>query len=366
LGRRFRRNDVEFETTTICGDCHRWAPALGGSVAAIPSDWQSEAFQAAERSYLRAFRQLELSGPQTWASSVMRRLRRRVREAEKEKLTKLYEQLAANEHRSTLPIGQAHSFDTHQAALPEEQKKMGRELSADEQIGQPRSFAAHEAALSEEDNVGGELSADEQIGQARSLAAHEAALSEEDNVGGELSADEQIVQARSLAAHEAALSEEDNVGGELSADEQIVQARNFATHEAEQENVGRELSADEQIGQARTATHEAALSEEQNVGGELSADEQIGQARNFATHEAALSEEQNVGGELSADEQIGQTRSFATHEVASSGEQKNVARERVKKDAIALRMAYITIKVDEIFEDGRRPVVEKVRHIRES
>jgi hypothetical protein len=278
---------------------------LAEAVAAIPPDWQPEAFQAAERSYLRAFRQLELSGPQTWASSVMRRLRRRVREAEKEKLTKLYEQLAANEHRSTLPIGQAHSFDTHQAALPEEQKKMGRELSADEQIG-----------------------------QARSLAAHEAALSEEDNVGGEHSADEQIVQARDFATHEA---EQENVGRELSADEQIGQARNFATHEAEQENVGRELSADEQIGQARTATHEA-----------------------------ALSEEQNVGGELSADEQIGQTRSFATHEVASSGEQKNVARERVKKDAITLRMAYIMINVDEIFEDGRRPVVEKVRHIRES
>jgi hypothetical protein len=309
-------------------------PHLAEAVAAIPSDWQSEAFQAAERSYLRAFRQLELSGPQTWASSVMRRLRRRVREAEKEKLTKLYEQLAANEHRSTLPIGQAHSFDTHQAALPEEQKKMGRELSADEQIGQARSLAAHEAALSEEDNVGGEHSADEQIVRARSLAAHEAALSEEDNVGGEHSADEQIVQARDFATHEA---EQENVGRELSADEQIGQARNFATHEAEQENVGRELSADEQIGQARTATHEA-----------------------------ALSEEQNVGGELSADEQIGQTRSFATHEVASSGEQKNVARERVKKDAIALRMAYIMINVDEIFEDGRRPVVEKVRHIRES
>src|SRR4029077_8695280 len=105
-------------------------PQLAEAVAAIPPDWQPEAFHAAERSYLRAFRQLELSGPQTWASSVMRRLRRRVREAEKEKLTKLYEQLAANEHRSTLPIGQAHSFDTHQAALPEEQKKMGRELSA--------------------------------------------------------------------------------------------------------------------------------------------------------------------------------------------------------------------------------------------
>jgi hypothetical protein len=57
---------------------------------------QPAAFQAAERSYLNAFRQLGLSGPQTWVSSVMRRLRRRVRDAEKEKLAKLYEQLSAN------------------------------------------------------------------------------------------------------------------------------------------------------------------------------------------------------------------------------------------------------------------------------
>ena len=84
------------------------------------SGWQPEAFQAAERRYLRAFRQLELSGPQTWASSVMRRLRRRVREAEKEKLKKLYEQLSANEHRSALPFGR--SFDTHGAASSGEQE----------------------------------------------------------------------------------------------------------------------------------------------------------------------------------------------------------------------------------------------------
>jgi hypothetical protein len=73
-----------------------------------------------------------------------------------------------------------------------------------------------------------------------------------------------------------------------------------------------------------------------------------------------------VGGELSADEQVGQSHSFATHEAAPSGEQENVARESVKKDAVALRMAEIMIKVDEIFDDGRRAVVEKVRHIRES
>jgi hypothetical protein len=52
----------------------------------------------------------------------MRRLRRRVREAEKEKLTKLYEQLSANEHGSALPFGQARTFDTHQAASSGEQK----------------------------------------------------------------------------------------------------------------------------------------------------------------------------------------------------------------------------------------------------
>jgi hypothetical protein len=73
-----------------------------------------------------------------------------------------------------------------------------------------------------------------------------------------------------------------------------------------------------------------------------------------------------VGRELSADEQIGQAHSFATHQATSSGEQKNAGRESVKKDAVALRMAEIMIKVDEIFDDGRRAEVEKVRHIRES
>jgi hypothetical protein len=212
-------------------------PHLAGAVAAIPPDWQPAAFQAAERSYLKAFRQLGLSGPQTWASSVMRRLRRRVREAEKEKLTKLYEQLSANEPGSALPFGQAHSFVPHQAALSEDQKNVGRELSADEQIGEEHSFA----------------------------------------------------------------------------------------------------------------TPEAASPEERNAAGELSIDEQIGHEHSFATHEAGSSEEQNVAAELSAGEQIGQEHSFATHEAA----QKNVARESVKKDAVALRMASIMIRVDEIFDDGR-------------
>jgi hypothetical protein len=70
----------------------------------------------------------------------MRRLRRRVREAEKEKLTKLYEQLSANEHRSALPFGQARSFDTHQAASSGEQKNAGRELFTDEQIWASTQF----------------------------------------------------------------------------------------------------------------------------------------------------------------------------------------------------------------------------------
>jgi hypothetical protein len=115
----------------------------------------------------------------------MRRLRRRVREAEKEKLEKLYEQLSAKEHRSTLPFGQAHSFDTHQAASSGEQKNSGRELFADEQIGQAHSIATHEAASSgEQKNVGRELSADEQIGQAHSFATHEATSSGEQKNAG--------------------------------------------------------------------------------------------------------------------------------------------------------------------------------------
>jgi hypothetical protein len=222
-------------------------PHLAEAVAAIPPDRQPAAFQAAERNYLKAFRQLGLSGPQTWASSVMRRLRRRVREAEKEKLAKLYEQLSANEHDSALPFGQARSFVPHKAALSEDQKNVGGELSADEQIGEEHSFATQEAALSED---------------------------------------------------------------------------------------------------------------QKNMGGELSADEQVGEEQSYATQEAASSEEQNVAGELSADEQI-QAHSFATKEAGLSEEQKNVARESVKKDTVAPRMARIIIRVDEIFDDGRHPMVDK-------
>ena len=66
-----------------------------------------------------------------------------------------------------------------------------------------------------------------------------------------------------------------------------------------------------------------------------------------------------MGGELSADEQVGEEHSFAAGEAASSEEQKNVARESVKKDAVAQRMARIRIRVDEIFDDGRHPMVDK-------
>jgi hypothetical protein len=132
--------------------------------------------------------------------------------------------------------------------------------------------------------------------------------------------------------------------------------------------VGKELAADEQIGRALSfVTLEAALSEEQKVAGELSANEQIGQAHGFGPHQAALSEDQkNAAGEVAANEQIGEAHSFATHEAALSEEQKNVVRESVKKDAVALRMAKIMIKVDEIFDDGWRPMVAKVRHIKTS
>ena len=99
-------------------------PHLAEAVAAIPPDCQVKAFEAAERSYLRTFRQLGLSGPETWASSVMRRLRRRVREAsltDRDKLKKLYEQLSANGCLETVP-GKGHSFDIHDTASSAEAK----------------------------------------------------------------------------------------------------------------------------------------------------------------------------------------------------------------------------------------------------
>jgi hypothetical protein len=213
-------------------------PHLAETVAAIPPDRQPEAFQAAERSYLRAFRQLGLSGPQTWTSSVMRRLRRRVGEVEKEKLTKLYEQLSVNEHGTAPPIGQTHSFDGDLATSSEGQKSVEKELFPDEQIDQTHTLATDEV-------------------------------------------------------------------GEFSADEQIGQGHNFAIDEAVSE---------------------------QNVVREIPPDKQIGQAHNFASDEAASSEKRDVVSE-------------------ASPEEKSVARESIKKDRAALRMAKIMIKIEDVFDD---------------
>ena len=190
-------------------------PHLAEAVAAIPHDCQRKAFEAAERSYLRTFRQLGLSGPETWASSVMRRLRRRVREAgltEKDKLKKLYEQISTNEHLSILSVGQAHRFATHETASSGEAKNRGsdgefdklklyEQISTNEHlslpsVGQAHRFATPQATSSEEAKnhardgdklkLYEQLSTDEQISQAPSFGRHEAAPSgDQKNVGRE-------------------------------------------------------------------------------------------------------------------------------------------------------------------------------------
>ena len=75
-------------------------PHLAEAVSAIPAEYQAKALKAAESSYLKTFRQMGLSEAesQTWASSVMRRLRRHVAQkelTEKDKLKKLHEQLSS-------------------------------------------------------------------------------------------------------------------------------------------------------------------------------------------------------------------------------------------------------------------------------
>ena len=286
-------------------------PHLAEAVAAIPRDCQVKAFEAAERSYLRTFRQLGLPGPETWASSVMRRLRRRVREAgltEQDKLKKLYEQLSADER-----IGQAYGFNTHDTASSADQKNVGRE-------GEFDKLKLHE-----------QLSTDEQIGQAPSFDIHETAPSGDQM---QLSADECLEiapwQAHSFARHEAGSS-------------------------GDQKDVGREGEFD------KLRSHE-----------QPSADEclETVQRQALGTHDAAsLGEVKNHGREgafdrlefyeqLSADEQIGQARDI--RDPAPSREQKNVEGEGVKKAAVALRMAEFLIRVDEIFGDARRAVAEKV------
>jgi len=397
-------------------------PHLAEAVAAIPPDCQVKAFEAAERSYLRTFRQLGLSGPETWASSVMRRLRRRVREAgltEKDKLKKLYEQISTNEHLSILSVEQAHRFATHETASSGEAKNRGRDgefdklklyeqISTNEHlslpsVGQAHRFATPQATSSEEAKnhardgdklkLYEQLSTDEQIGQAPSFGRHEAAPSgDQKNVGREGEFDK-------LKSYE-----------QLSADECLEtvprQAHRFATHEAgpsgEQKNLGKEgdfdklklyeqLPAGKQVTQAPSfGIHDTASSGEKNdVGREgevdklksyeqLSADECLETLRQAdGTHDAASSGEQkDVGREgesdklklyeqLSAGEQIGQASSFDIHVAASSREEKDVGREGAKKAAVALRMAKFLINVDEIFDDERLPGTDEVRHIRE-
>jgi hypothetical protein len=151
-------------------------PRLAETVAAVPPDCQVKAFEAAERSFLRTFRQLGLSGPETWASSIMRRLRRRVGKAcltEKDRLQKLYEELSASGGLETEP-GQAHSFDIHDTASSGEQKDVGREdefdklelfrqLSDHKEIGLARSFDTHDETSSRvRKNIGKEGQFDNQ------------------------------------------------------------------------------------------------------------------------------------------------------------------------------------------------------------
>ena len=305
-------------------------PHLAEAVAAIPPDCQVKAFEAAERSYLKTFRQLGLSGPETWASSVMRRLRRRVREAcltERDKLKKLYEQLSANECLETVP---GHSFGTHDTALSGEQKDIGSEgefdklklyQQNDQQIGQAHSFATHEAASSE--------------GELDMLKLHE-----------QLSVDVQIGQEKNSVVREYEFDKQ------LTTGEQTAHSLSFELHGAgssgEQKNVEREGEFD------KLNLHEQA-------------DEQIGQAHNFDTHDAASSEGEfdklKLREQLSTGDQIGQADRFDINDAASSGEQKDVGREGAKKAAIALRMTEILINIDEIFGGAQRAGVENV-HMR--
>jgi len=311
-------------------------PHLADVVAAIPPDCQRKAFEAAERSYLRTFRQLGLSGPETWASSVMRRLRRRVREAgltEKDKLKKLYEQISTNEHLSILSVGQAHRFATHETASSGEAKNRGRDGEFDK------------LKLYEQISTNEHLSLPS-VGQAHRFATPQATSSED-------------------AKNHARDGDKLKLYEQLSTDEQIGQAPSFDRHEAapsgDQKNVGREgefdklksyeqLSADECLETLRQAdgTHDAASSGEQkDVGRECESDK-------LKLYE-----------QLSAGEQIGQASSFDIHVAASSREEKDVGREGAKKAAVALRMAKFLINVDEIFDDERLPGTDEVRHIRE-
>ncbi len=366
-------------------------PHLAETVAAIPPDCQVKAFEAAERSFLRTFRQLGLSGPETWASSIMRRLRRRVGEAcltEKDRLQKLYEQLSANGGLETVPR-EAHSFEIHDTASSEEQKDAGREdeldklelfrqLSGHEEIGLARSFDTHNETSSRErknfrkegefDNQKAhwQFSADDEVERKQKNVAR-AGRFDVLNLQAQLSIEEQIGQARSFDIHDASLSgEQTDIAGEsheqFSGGAQPPQARSFEVHDiassehqkdAEQEEVGREggfdkiklperLSADEQIVQRRSSEklNAASSGEQEDVGRE-------GEFDKLNLHE-----------QVSADEQIGQAGRFGLNDAASSAKQKNAGRERARTAAGASRMTQLLINTDEIFDSGRRVGVE--------
>ncbi len=362
-------------------------PHLAEAVAAIPPDCQVKAFEAAELSFLRTFRQLGLSGPETWASSIMRRLRRRVREAcltEKGRLRKLYEQLSTNEGLETVP-GRAHSFKIHDTGSSGEQKGVGREdefdqlklyqqLSNDEQIGLTRSFDSHDETSSRErKGIGKEGAFDKQKAQPQFSADDEVGRDQKNvgragqfdvlNLQEQLSIEEQIGQARSFDIHDASLSgEQTDVAREsheqFSGGDQPPQAHSFEVrdiassedqHDADKEDVGREsgfdkikLLDDEQIAQGRSSEkpNEASSGEQEDVG-------RKGEFDKLNLHE-----------QLSADEQIGRADRFGINDAASSARQKNVGREGPKTAAGALRMTQLLINVGEIFDSGRRVGVE--------
>jgi hypothetical protein len=290
-------------------------PHLAEVVAAIPPDSRIKAFEAAERSYLRTFRQSGLSGPETWASSVMRRLRRRVREAdltERDKLKKLYEQLSTNECLET--AGQGRSLKIHDTTSPAEQENIGRE------------------GKSEKPKLYRQVPNDEQIAQARSFDTHDEASSEGEFNKQELheqaSAVEQIGQEKKIVGSEDEFDKQRTIG------EQIVSSRSVELAGSSGEQIEREGEFD------KLKLHEQA-------------DEQIGQAHNFDAHGTASSEGEfdkpKVREQLSAGDQIGQADSFDLNDAASSGGQKDVGREGAKKAAVVLRMTKSWIDIDEIF-----------------
>ncbi len=285
------------ESTTLSVEQRQYVEAviaslshLAETVAAIPPDCQVKAFEAAERSFLRTFRQLGLSGPETWASSIMRRLRRRVGEAcltEKDRLQKLYEQLSANGGLETVP-GQAHSFDIHDTASSGEPKDVGREdeldklqlfrqLSGLEEIGLARSFDTHDETSSREPkNIRKEGEFGNQKAHQQFSADDEAERNQKNvaragrfdvlNLLAQLSIEEQIGQARSFDIHDASLSgEQTDVAREsheqFSGGDQPPQAHSFEVHDiaSSEDQRDAEQDVEERVGLIRSSYRSAPL-----------------------------------------------------------------------------------------------------------